>query len=237
MQNTRIILKGDYSVKAIIHIVIENLILCKWQIFKNNPRGNVLILRSLWISLFLPTLILLILLLFKYLLSDSSANSVYTFFNKNDSLEMKEYIFNFRFFKSYLLPWLGLNLIIYSNLWKDYHTKWSYCSALYNEIAKQSCDKVRRNLISNFAIDLLFLDMWAHRSFYGSFRTSVEDAIEHKYSSCTECQIERLNRGEFTENEIAKILEQYQSDLTDGKFELNYECKCCKEKLSDFLIG
>lgn len=228
MNSAKIVLKENYSRSDIIHFVIEKCILCKWQTFKNNPRGNNLILRALWISIFLPMIFLVFLIVGKMILEGFFVENLYTFFNKSSFSEFNESLFSFKFFKNYLLPWLGLNLIIYANLWKDYHSKWSYCSSLYNEIIKQNCEKVQRNLISNFAIDLLCLDMWAHRSFYSSFRNSVEEAIEHKYQDCQSCQITKLNSGNFSENEIAEILEDYQSELVENKVELEYSCSCCK---------
>lgn len=208
-------LKGEEinGVKAIINFLIE-LALCKHQYIKNHPRGNYLVWKTVWFCVVLP--LFLYLALFLFALSLDMTKQGAQFCLKLSEIQTQfPLLFNFtnyinqHSFKVYLMPLLGIMSVVYWNLWKDYHSKWMYCCNVFNQILtldENKADKLRRAL----AIDLLILDLWAHRSFSEFFRDSLLEALKAMKQDDKEFYIEKINRGEISECEALRILEGYQ---------------------------
>lgn len=64
-----------------------------------------------------------------------------------------------------------------------YASQWKYCADLYNEIIKIVVDnykneKIKNRLILALCIDLIDLDMWAHKSFSEMFKNEIFESID-----------------------------------------------------------
>ena len=186
----------------LFHCILE-IALGKWQWLKNKPRGNYLVLKTLWLT-FMPVIVsfLLYLLLWKI---ESHYRSLP--FSNFGATSIQNGILTFRNYKLYFLPLLAVNVVIYWNLWKDFHSKWEYACSLYNSVISSTDEKIQKSLRIALAIDLLTLDLWAHRSFAEFFWIVLTNALKELGH---ESELLRLSRGEMTEDQAMKYLEEYQ---------------------------
>lgn len=188
-----------------LHWAIENLILFKWTFFKNRPRVNFILIKSILTVTTVSFIIFLITIIF----------------NKSGCITNKEkYLFSFlgNNLNSLLITFFSATSIIYWQTTAIFQKKWLYCNELYNTILSlNEQDHYKRNILSNaLSIDLLTLDLWAHRSFQDFFRDELNIAIKNIYSNSNpmlNTVIEKVNKGYFNENDILKILEMHQIKL------------------------
>lgn len=201
------------DVKALINCLIE-IALCKHQYIKNHPRGNYLVWKTVWFCILLPLFLYLTFLLLALALNITEQEAQFCS-NLTGIKNQFPLLFNFKnyvnqhSFKIYLMPLLGIMSVVYWNLWKDYHSKWTYCCNVFNQILtleNEKADKLRRAL----AIDLLILDLWAHRSFSEFFKDSLLEALNEMKDDEKEFFIKKINDGEVAECEALRILESYQ---------------------------
>lgn len=197
-----------------LHFLIERLILFKWQCFKNNPRGNNLVIRAVFIATLIPAYMLLLMWLLNF------------FFGITDfySGAIREK-FDFHHYKEYLLPLLAVIIVIYGSIWKDFHSKWEYCSNLFNDILKCNDEEVVSNLCASLSIDLITLDLWAHRSFKETFHEELITAIKEKYQTSALPIIEEAENGLMSETRAMEILTDYQAKLVSIR-SYSTSCKC-----------
>ncbi len=124
---------------------------------------------------------------------------------------LKNNIFTFKHFRDYFLPLLAVSIVIYWNMWKDFHSKWEYCCNLFNQTLSASTEGTKEKLRRALAVDLLILDMWAHRAFAEHFKEVLDEAIESypnpHYKNILK---DKLAKSELTECEVQDILENYQ---------------------------
>ncbi len=115
---------------------------------------------------------------------------------------------------------MGAMSLVYWNSSSLFNRKWTYCCDLYNEMLKlergsQSNELRYKKLKNALAMDLIVLDMWAHRSFKELFRDELEIAIES--TSISELKkneaIIKANLHKLTESEALEILQKYQHHL------------------------
>lgn len=112
-----------------------------------------------------------------------------------------------------LLYYLGAVSITFWNMSGTLQKKWIYSSNLYNDILKAN-KKKRPLLINALAIDLLILDLWAHRSFAELFADELEENIEQKELSHNQNDMfDKVNDGRLPEHTALKLLEDRQRIL------------------------
>lgn len=202
----------ENSPLSILNWTLEFLMF-KHQWLKNSPRGNYLVIRAVWFSVVIPAFLLICFLVLAYLVNVVQGKFILleTFSDFFTNPNPLNYL-NLSGFKKIGLPFLATVSIVYWKLWHDYHSKWTYCCGLFNDILKNSdksavAEKLRRAL----AIDLLVLDLWAHRSFAEFFRDCLSEAIIHYYKeNALPLEIKNINAGKLTECQALKILESYQ---------------------------
>lgn len=195
-----------------VHYVIEKFVLWRLQNWKNNPRVNALIWKAI-LSVFSMTVIGAVI-----------AVSLYVAFNllgPKQTFELGEIVEKLS--KVYLKSWAKLGLVLsgsitvaYWNMSTMFNKKWSYCADLYNKIlAVPKSNHEQRELLRNaLAIDILTLDLWAHRSFSALFAEELLKAIDCANSeSHASSQRGRAENGDFTESEALRVLEAKNHQL------------------------
>lgn len=168
----------------VIKVVLKFL---SWKIpfFKNRKNDSYLIIRSFLITLVtLPLLIyfayvlVLIVLKFhesqKFMLVDSIKYSLEDLLNYVLKHPKKSV--------SFILPTYS---IVYWNFNQKFAGQWRYCADLYNKISFENIDKLSpRELLyqrSTLALDLLQLDLYAHKSFKKTFNDVLYMSIIYVY--------------------------------------------------------
>ncbi len=98
--------------------------------------------------------------------------------------------------------------------------KWLYCSDLYNTLIQENHGNaiISKILGNALAIDLIILDLWAHRSFKELFCDELNQAVEKRADKY--CLITKVNEKKLTEDEALFILQQYQDDLLEERDKL-----------------
>lgn len=205
--NTPIKLCGEpiHNLIDILHWSIENLVFFKWTFFKNRPRANFILIKSILTVIILSIIIFLITEAFNKL-------GIRTNNEKNFLLFLEKNLYNL------LITFLGAISIIYWQTATIFQKKWLYCNELYNKIlALDGNDIYHHDLLCNaLAIDLLTLDLWAHRSFRDFFRDELNNAISnYKSEYILDKTIEKINNGYLNERDAFDILESHQRKLLE----------------------
>ncbi|MBL7670299.1 MAG: hypothetical protein JNM39_07415 [Bdellovibrionaceae bacterium] len=195
-----------------VHYVIEKFVLWRLQNWKNNPRVNALIWKAI-LSVFSMTVIGAVI-----------AVSLYVAFNllgQKKTFELGKIIEELS--KVYLKSWAKLGLVLtgsitvaYWNMSTMFNKKWSYCADLYNKILSvPKSDLEQRELLRNaLAIDILTLDLWAHRSFSALFAVELLKAIDCAHSEAHALsERTRAESGNFTESDALRVLEARNHQL------------------------
>lgn len=208
--------------QGVIHEKIEKWILWRRQSWKNKPRVNHLIWKSvlcvvsvLLVFFIVVTGIVLIISLFRGgTLCDPSGLSIFrdcltTAFHK---------MFDCAHLFYYVPGFAATCSISYWNMANMFNKKWEYCCRLYNEVLKVEAgtNGDASRMRNSLAIDLLVVDLWAHRSFSQFFAVELEAAIKGIYGSESQAakdNISNINSGNLTENRAMEFLEKWNSDL------------------------
>lgn len=198
--------------QGVVHYVIEKFVLWRLQNWKNNPRVNALIWKAI-LSVFSMTVIGAVI-----------AISLYVAFNllgQKQSFELGKVVEELS--KVYLKSWAKLGLVLsgsitvaYWNMSTMFNKKWSYCADLYNKILTvPKSDSDQRDLLRNaLAIDILTLDLWAHRSFSALFTAELLKAIDCAHGEAhAVSEIARAENGDFTESDALRVLETRNHQL------------------------
>ena len=191
----------------LLNFILEYFMFYRWIYFKNRPRGNLLFLRSLLV--------------------------VGTF----------AFLF-FKFFHDFRLVLMGIDInpviamgaataLGYWNMVSVFHNKSSTCTTIYTEIMKAKGEGNLKSveLLSNsFALNLLTMDMWAHRLYDSFFSKNLEIAIHHHFykgdwskahpqasleekNKAINDYIEIVNAGRLQAREARYILTEYREFL------------------------
>jgi len=185
----------------LINYFLEYCVFFRWIAFKNRPRGNLLLLRS-------------------FLIVSAWA------------------VLYFQFRRSFELILLGIDIdpvlfyfggIVagYWSMLNAFYNKSAACNQMYLEMVKSGGigNTIAAKLIStSLAIELLTMDLWAHRKYRSLFARNLFRAIEHAYSdqsalvefkmpSAIEQMLERVNAGKLENKEARLLLENYQNFL------------------------
>lgn len=195
--NSPVKLKEDSieGFQDVFNSFFEYFIFFRWIYFKNNPRGNLLLIRAI---------LAVGLLGFLYYSFFSSFRLIIAGIDVDPVIAMAIFI-----------------TIGYWNMSSVFHKKSNYCASLYNEYLKQvgSGNKNSALLLGNLlAINLLALDLWAHRTFSSLFAEYLELAIKNTVISDQDINqiFEKINQGKMDVAESRKYLLAHQKIIMDA---------------------
>ena len=194
--------------------IIENLILHRWQYFKNNPNGSFLFIRAIlcvlsalvWGSI-ISILVYMILKLIFNDLDISCLKGIINFSKIVNSLDLKEV---------FIAVTSSISLS-YWNMSNLFGKKWTYCSQLYNQITIK--DEKKDRLRNALAIDLLTVDLWAHRSFSSFFYCEIEKGIKGMSDNDQSLYMCKLHSGNLLESKALEILGDQHEKLFEEEEE------------------
>lgn len=184
-----------------LNLIIEYGLFFRWIYFKNRPRGNLLLLRGILGVSFWASIIVYAKFDWKLILMGIDIDPLIAYFFA-----------------------VGLS---YHSMASVFYRKSESCSQMYTEMLKAGgagniwCAKALSNAL---AIELLTLDLWAHRKYRGLFSKNLFRSIEHAYStnsalinmdkpSTMEKLIDIVNKGELQAKEARILLDNYQDYL------------------------
>lgn len=187
---------------------VESFIFGRTENFKNDPRGNVIFLKSLHtVSLVVVTCAGITFLIFILCLPCQTLNIDVTIKDEITLLLAVMAAVNG-------LSWLENRKIA---------EKWNYLSGLYNKLIDKKSSEIssgkrtERSLQLNaLAIDILVTMMWGHRSFKELFLLESQKAVSYFCGYREDNPISLLNKKNkfhFSEAELLFILENYQRYL------------------------
>lgn len=191
------------------HWVIENIILCRWQSFKNDPRSNYLVIKSGFTVIIIFGLIYILGVILYHIIPISFETSMNGYIKNN--------------LNKIIIGFFGSTSLVYWQTAKMYQKKWLYCSELYNKIIcldPNEKEGVYRVLSNALAIDLVILDLWAHRSFKELFRDELKLAID-KEGDLKNYYLSKMIDGKLSESEAMAILQKHQYKLFKEQFNKN----------------
>ena len=195
------------SLSELVNVAFEYLIFFRWSYFKNRPRGNLLLLRALLIVGFFGAAYYQLVSDFDLVLGGIEIDPVIAMF-------------------------AGV-VIGYWKMTDVFHKKSETCVRLYHDYLKAMSKGHEREgeiLFNNFAMQILTVDLWAHRSFRVHFARALEEALkvcfEEKYQTedaqalLKEMKIhsqvefmEHINRGRLYARQARRLLENHQAFL------------------------
>lgn len=204
--NTPVYLRPDEK-SSRFHNFLEHFVFWRLSKFKNDPRGNYLLIRSFLIvfSVFIfPVFcISLGIIVFEYL---GKIENVAEYINLRNGLKV-------------FFTFLGSTTVSYWNMNNLFNKKWTYCANLYNKVAEFSSSKnggdANELLENTLAIDLLTLDLWAHRSFADHFSEELWLAVNDKYKDpgIIDDICSKINKKELKEHEAWDLITFRHSHL------------------------
>lgn len=129
----------------------------RWMWFRNNPRNELILLRSTLSTALLASVYYIVFSDFRFLVIGVDVHPVFIL--------------------------LGINFVIYSNMMKDFSQRSNYGIRLYNDIiqlrSRQDQDWYSyRYATASFAVQLLSLELWGHRDLSHAFNEAIELVIE-----------------------------------------------------------
>lgn len=176
--------------------LIEFVFFFRLQCFKNNPRLNYVLVRAVWTA--------------SVLLAFAIASAFFVV-----------WLFDFGSIRidgdrvmSGAATYFGAVSLIYWNSSTVHRGQWQYCASLYNDMLKASSTEAKDALANSLCMDLVVLDMWAHRLFADLFRDELAVAARARYTvepASLKEFMERTNKGQFSESEALDLLEEYQT--------------------------
>ena len=181
-----------------INLALEYGLFFKWIYLKNRPRGNLLFLRS------------------AMMVGSFSCLFFYFFYDFGLVLEGIEI--------DTVIALTGAVIIGYWHMTGSFYKKTKSCNDIHLEMLKASGAGDRRSveiLSNSLAIELLTLDLWAHRKFRKVFRECLLSSMELAYSSDLEGinkpksldeYVDYVNKGRLQAKE-ARILLDHQQDV------------------------
>ena len=185
------------GIPDLVNLILEYFVFYKWMFFKNRPRGNLLFLRSLLVV--------------------GTFSILYFYFFGQFELVLEGIDID---------PVIALGLaagVGYWNMVNVLNKKSMYCGQLYNQIfaVLAGGDKKKGEaMATSLAIQLLTLDLWAHRSFGRVFVKKLDEAIQFHGSakgSGTKDDIptlvKKVQAGKLKVKEARTLLEDYQAHL------------------------
>ena len=188
------------SFSDFVNLVFEYGIFFKWIYFKNRPRGNLLLLRS------------------AMMVATFSVGFFYFFYDFGLVLEGIEI--------DPVIALAGAVIIGYWHMTSSFYKKCKSCNQIHLEILKAAGlgDQRTVDLLTNsLAIELLTLDLWAHRKFRGLFAESLFHSLKHasdehkaitwKAPKNLEDYILKVNKGDLQAKEARQLLDFHHKSL------------------------
>lgn len=184
-----------------LNLAIEYVLFFRWAYFKNRPRGNLLLLRGLMVVSFWSAIIVQAKFDWKLILLGIDVDPIIAYFA---AIGFSYYAMSSVFFK-----------------------KSEACAHMYTEMIKAggSGNTWSAKALSNaLAIELLTLDLWAHRKYRGLFAKNLYRAVDHAYSSNSVSLninlptdmsdiLNTINKGKLQAKEARILLDNYQDYL------------------------
>jgi len=167
---------GDF-----INWLFEHFVFFRWMYFKNNPRGNLLLIRSALVTSFFGIL-------------------YYLFFSS----------FNLIIAGVDLDPIIVLGVAITVGYWSmttSFAQKSSHCSQLYMEFLRYQAggnSETAKALGNYLSTTILTTDLWAHRGFAKHFAKSLELAAESQENASE--IISSINSGRFNSKDVRELI-------------------------------
>jgi hypothetical protein len=190
------------SLSDFVNLTFEYAIFFRWIYFKNRPRGNLLLVRALLVVGMLASLFYFFFHDFGLVLEGIEIDPIIAFT-------------------------AGVALA-YWDMIKVFHWKSEACGTIHLEMIKeggQGRTQTARTLSNSLSIELLTLDMWAHRKYRQLFSRNLHRAVEHAYSKNSK-KIEgmtlpekigdlykKINAGHLQAKEARLLLDNYQEYL------------------------
>lgn len=204
-----------------LNLIFEYGLFFKWMYFKNRPRANLLLLRSvLMVTVF-------------------SVGFFYFFYDFGLVLEGIEI--------DPVIALAGAVVVGYWNMIATFYKKSQACNYLHVELLKATGDgklQTAELLSNSLAIELLTLDLWAHRKYRHLFAVYLYKSMELAYQdkameiadlklpkSLAEC-IEYVNHGHLQAKEARILLDSHHQVLMKQNITPFHPTEILKEKTS-----
>ncbi len=187
------------SFSDLLNIFLEYCLFFRWIYFKNRPRGNLLFVRSMMaIGVYFTT---------------------YTHFFGDWKLMLLGIDID---------PMLGLGICAALGYWNMSHVfyrKSETAAEIYTQImtAKGSGHFYTEQLLTNnLCLQLLTMDLWAHRLYDGLFAQHLEQAIQNTIPPERQNQLyDSIQKGQLQAKEAREILSNYRLLLWQKDKKLN----------------
>lgn len=188
----------------LLNLFLEYFVFFRWIYFKNRPRGNLLLLRSLLVV--------------------GSYSAIYYYFFGSFSLVLEGIEVDS------IICFAGAIVFGYSNMLSVFHRKSDSCTKLYVQMVSQSTNgnRIAAELLANtLCLQLLTLDLWAHRMFRSVFSNYLHLAIKFTYANNPdlisryrmpdriEGAISIVNSGKLQAKIARTFLDNYQEHLLE----------------------
>lgn len=218
-----------------LHWGLEHFVFGRFQYFKNHPRGNYVLLSACITACTISVVFALALISVRWGQELFLGHSL-AFPALVASLANRAATLGLRDSSQYLLGLISMISVVYWGNSRLLNSKWLYCQGLYNDIVKLQCrnrlDRLTHDvLVNSLAMDLLVLDLWAHRLFSEMFSQELKRAIRNTtkgpYKGIT---LQRMKGGTLTESEAMKLLETRQKVLFD---QISAEEKVLRDRQSN----
>ncbi|OQW47421.1 MAG: hypothetical protein A4S09_15345 [Proteobacteria bacterium SG_bin7] len=188
----------------LLNIFLEYFVFFRWIYFKNRPRGNLLLLRSCLVV--------------------GTYSAIYYYFFGSFSLVLEGIEVDS------IICFAGAIVFGYSNMLGVFHRKSDSCTKLYVQMVSLSTtgNKSAAELLSStLCLQLLTLDLWAHRMFRRVFSNYLHLAIKFTYTNSPELishhnlpekiedAIKMVNSGKLQAKVARMFLDNYQGHLLE----------------------
>lgn len=193
------------------HWFIERYVFFRDQRFKNDPRANYLL--PITLKSFLAITIIGTVAVGFFVATYGAARfgiiSLRDLFPGHESLTFSNVM-------KFTMPTIAGLSVAYWNVSTMYNRKWNYCADLYNKMLATEDATARAQLRNALAIDLLVLDLWAHRSFRELFRDELESSLyaTYKDQSIIDGKITDISEGKMCEKIAHELLEHRNAMLS-----------------------
>lgn len=186
----------------LLNLFLEYFVFFRWIYFKNRPRGNLLLLRSLLVV--------------------GTYSIIYYYFFGSFSLVLEGIEIDS------VICFAGAIVFGYSSMLSVFHKKSDSCTKLYVQMVSYSTagNRIAADLLANtLCLQLLTLDLWAHRMFRRIFSNYLQLAIKFTYTNNSELisqfgmpdkiedAIKVVNTGNLQAKAARMLLDNYQGHL------------------------
>lgn len=188
----------------LLNLILEYAVFFRWIYFKNRPRGNLFLFRSLLVVSFFASIYFLAFGDFGLVLEGIEIDPVVAF--------------------------AGAVVFGYWNMLNVFHRKSEACSQIYLEMIKNANsgkDINSRLLCNTLCLELLTLDLWAHRMYKSLFARNLSRAVDVAYakkmSQIGAVQLPEnkshfldfINKGQLQAKDARTLLDSYQDVLLE----------------------